>query len=129
MPERLSTHMYNHFLGLKRTKKRPHSSVLTLHLYTVGCHSSYAMHHPLLRCMMSIIDDLNEEIMEAFMDHFSRFLFTIQERLRWMLKKILTTEKELLMVVYAFVKFHLYFVFIKLVVYTNHSTLRCLLNK
>ncbi|GKB77389.1 reverse transcriptase domain-containing protein [Tanacetum coccineum] len=40
-----------------------------------------------------------------------------------------TTEKELLAVVYAFVKFRSYLVLSKTIVYTHHSALKCLLAK
>ncbi|GKC47157.1 reverse transcriptase domain-containing protein [Tanacetum coccineum] len=104
------------------------------------------------RCMMAIFHDMIEKTMEVFMDDFSVFgdsfdscLSNLEKMLKWcedtnlvlnwekchfMCREgIVTTEKEMLDVVYAFEKFRPYLALSKSIVYTDHSALKYLMNK
>ncbi|GJX36502.1 reverse transcriptase domain-containing protein [Tanacetum coccineum] len=111
------------------------------------------------RCMTAIFHELIEASMEVFMDDFSVFDSSFDhclKNLEKMLKRAvlrqridkhfkpiyyasktmneaqenyMTTEKELLAVVFAFDKFRQYLVLSKTVVFTDHSALRYLFTK
>ncbi|GJR27373.1 reverse transcriptase domain-containing protein [Tanacetum coccineum] len=110
------------------------------------------------RCMMAIFQDMIEETMEVFMDDFLVFGDSFSSCLSYLEQKCsrlwrrhefssklinaslcktmtdaqahyTTTEKELLVVVYAFEKFRPYLVLSKSIVYTDHLALKYLLAK
>ncbi|XP_062076221.1 uncharacterized protein LOC133780582 [Humulus lupulus] len=98
------------------------------------------------RCMMAIFSDMVEKSLKVFMDDFSVFgesFDTCLDNLEQVLARCeetnltladaqlnyTTTEKELLVVVFAFDKFRAYLVGTKVVVYTNHSTIKYLIAK
>ena len=69
-------------------------------------------------------------------DNFLLFLFRNRKRMIFMSKKLYvgnlnyaTTEKELLVVVFAIDKFRSYLVGAKIIVYTDHAAIRYLLSK
>nr|GEY19430.1 transposon Ty3-I Gag-Pol polyprotein [Tanacetum cinerariifolium] len=93
------------------------------------------------RCMMAIFHDMIEKTMKVFMDGFS--VFVLGQRKDKYFRPIhyaskthsdaqtnyTVTEKELLVVVYAFEKFRSYLVLSKTIVYTDYSALAHLFNK
>ncbi|GKD56252.1 reverse transcriptase domain-containing protein [Tanacetum coccineum] len=88
------------------------------------------------RCMLAIFHDMIEESVEVFMDDFSVFrnyfdncLHNLDKMLQRSQQNYTVTEKELMVVVFAFDKFLPYLVLSKTVVYTNHSALRHLFKK
>ncbi|XP_070037246.1 uncharacterized protein [Nicotiana tomentosiformis] len=92
------------------------------------------------KCMLAIFTDMVEDIMEVFMDDFSVVGDSFEDclhNLRRVLKRTLSgaqlnytmTEKEMLAAVYAFDKFRSYLIGLKVIVYTDHATLRYLIAK
>ncbi|GJV40077.1 reverse transcriptase domain-containing protein [Tanacetum coccineum] len=91
------------------------------------------------RCMMAIFHDMVEDFMEVSMDDFFVFGQRIDEKIKpiYYASKTLnnaqehyiTTEKELLAVVFSFDKFGPYLILSKYVVYTDHSALKYLFSK
>ncbi|GKA58628.1 reverse transcriptase domain-containing protein [Tanacetum coccineum] len=90
------------------------------------------------RCMMAIFHDMIEKTMEVFMDDFSVFGNSFSTCLSNLEKKpsktraesnYTTTEKEMLVVVYAFKKFRSKLIMNKSIVYTDHSGLKYLFAK
>ncbi|GKB30807.1 reverse transcriptase domain-containing protein [Tanacetum coccineum] len=94
------------------------------------------------RCMTAIFHELIKDSMEVFMDNFSVFA-VLGKRIDKHFKPIhyaiktmneaqenyITTEKELLAVVFAFDKFCPYLVLSKTIIFTDHSALRYLFTK
>ncbi|GJT49606.1 reverse transcriptase domain-containing protein [Tanacetum coccineum] len=96
------------------------------------------------RCMTAILYDMVEDFIEVFMDDFSVFVRAVLgQRIDRKFKPIyyasktlnnaqehyITTEEELLAVVFSFDKFRPYLVLSKIIVYTDHSTLKDLFSK
>nr|GEV24662.1 reverse transcriptase domain-containing protein [Tanacetum cinerariifolium] len=108
------------------------------------------------QCMMAIFHDMIEQTMEVFMDDFLVFAFELMcdasdfavgavlgQRIEKHFRPIhyasktmteaetnnLTTENEMLAVVYAFEKFHSYLIMNKSIVYTDHLALKYLFSK
>nr|GEU59473.1 DNA-directed DNA polymerase [Tanacetum cinerariifolium] len=99
------------------------------------------VHATFQRCVTAIFHDMVEDFMEVFMDDF--LVLVLGQRIDGKFKQIYyarkalnnaqehytTTEKELLVVVFSFDKFHPYLILSKLVVYTDHSALKYLFSK
>nr|GEZ72810.1 reverse transcriptase domain-containing protein [Tanacetum cinerariifolium] len=96
------------------------------------------------RCMMAIFHNMIEQTMEVFMDDFLVFensFSTAESREAFLAihyasktmnqaeTNYTTTEKEMLVVVYAFEKFRSYPIMNKSIVYTDHSALKYLFAK
>nr|GEW27655.1 reverse transcriptase domain-containing protein [Tanacetum cinerariifolium] len=89
------------------------------------------------RCMMAIFHGMIEKTMKVFMDDFSVFENSFQNCLSHLESKTMTeaesnyttTEKEMLVVVYAFEKFLSYFIMNKRIVNADHSALKYLFAK
>ncbi|KAK5785492.1 hypothetical protein PVK06_040083 [Gossypium arboreum] len=88
------------------------------------------------RCMTAIFDELVEDIMEVLgavlgqrRDKHFQPIYYASKTLTAAQENYTTTEKELLVVVFAFDKFRSYLILSKVVVYIDHSSLHYLLNK
>nr|GFB37017.1 reverse transcriptase domain-containing protein [Tanacetum cinerariifolium] len=80
------------------------------------------------RSMMAIFHDMIEKTIERVEKHF-RPIHYASKTMNQAEMNYTTTEKEMLVVVYAFEKFRSYLIMNRSIVYTDHSTLKYLFSK
>nr|GEV16019.1 reverse transcriptase domain-containing protein [Tanacetum cinerariifolium] len=107
------------FPSIRKIKKRPHSRVLTEHLPTVACLLGYAMHQARFKGVL--LGQRQEKHFRPI--HYASKTMTEAE------SNYTITEKEMLVVVYAFEKSRSYLIMNKSIVYTNYSALKYLFAK